>query len=57
MGSDRAWAAHLCGPPAFLRDLTGGLAVGYDPEPLDPPAAGSLLICCSRPTGDVVIDL
>jgi ferredoxin-NADP reductase/ferredoxin len=32
-------------------------SVGYDPEPLDPPAAGSLLICCSRPTGDVVIDL
>jgi ferredoxin-NADP reductase/MOSC domain-containing protein YiiM len=32
-------------------------SVGYDPEPLDPPAAGSVLICCSRPTGDVVIDL
>ena len=32
-------------------------SVGYDPEPLDPPAAGSLLICCSRPTGDVVLDL
>jgi ferredoxin-NADP reductase/MOSC domain-containing protein YiiM/ferredoxin len=32
-------------------------SVGYDPEPLDAPAAGSLLICCSRPTGDVVIDL
>jgi ferredoxin len=32
-------------------------AVDYDPEPLDPPAAGSVLICCSRPAGDVVLDL
>jgi ferredoxin-NADP reductase/MOSC domain-containing protein YiiM/ferredoxin len=31
--------------------------VSYDPEPLDAPAAGSVLICCSRPNGDVVIDL
>jgi ferredoxin-NADP reductase/MOSC domain-containing protein YiiM len=32
-------------------------AVAYDPAPLDAPAAGSLLICCSRPTEDVVVDL
>ncbi len=32
-------------------------AVVYGPEPLDKPADGNLLICCSRPTGDVVIDL
>jgi ferredoxin-NADP reductase len=32
-------------------------AVAYEPEPLDPPAPGNLLTCCSRPTGDVVIDL
>ncbi len=32
-------------------------AVAYGPEPLDRPADGNLLICCSRPTGDVVIDL
>jgi ferredoxin-NADP reductase/MOSC domain-containing protein YiiM len=31
--------------------------VSYEPDPLDPPAAGNLLICCSRPTRDVVIDL
>jgi len=31
--------------------------VAYQPDPLDPPAAGNLLICCSKPTGDVVIDL
>jgi ferredoxin-NADP reductase/ferredoxin len=32
-------------------------AVSYDPQPLDRPADGNLLICCSRPAGDVVIDL
>jgi ferredoxin-NADP reductase/MOSC domain-containing protein YiiM len=32
-------------------------AVSYRPEPLDQPAAGDLLICCSQPQGDVVIDL
>ena len=32
-------------------------AISYDPEPLDKPADGNLLICCSRPSGDVVVDL
>ena len=32
-------------------------SVGYQPEPLESPAPGNLLICCSRPQGDVVIDL
>jgi ferredoxin-NADP reductase/MOSC domain-containing protein YiiM len=36
--------------------LIGG-SVTYDPDPLDPPASGNLLICCSRPSVDVVIDL
>jgi ferredoxin-NADP reductase/MOSC domain-containing protein YiiM len=36
--------------------LIGG-SVTYEPDPLDPPAIGNLLICCSRPQGDVVIDL
>ncbi|MET0414306.1 MAG: MOSC and FAD-binding oxidoreductase domain-containing protein [Polyangiaceae bacterium] len=31
--------------------------VAYGPEPLDAPAAGNVLVCCSRPTGDIVIDL
>jgi ferredoxin len=31
--------------------------VGYDPHPIDAPADGNVLICCSRPKGDVVIDL
>jgi ferredoxin-NADP reductase/ferredoxin len=32
-------------------------AVAYGPEPLDQPAQGNLLICCTQPTSDVVIDL
>jgi ferredoxin-NADP reductase/MOSC domain-containing protein YiiM len=32
-------------------------AVDYDPDPVEPPAAGSALICCSRPREDVVLDL
>jgi ferredoxin-NADP reductase/MOSC domain-containing protein YiiM/ferredoxin len=32
-------------------------AVGYKPEPLDKPADGNVLICCSQPVGDVAIDL
>jgi ferredoxin-NADP reductase/MOSC domain-containing protein YiiM len=31
--------------------------VNYDPEPVEPPADGNLLTCCSRPQGDVVLDL
>jgi ferredoxin len=32
-------------------------AVVYAPEPLDKPAEGNLLVCCSQPIRDVVIDL
>jgi ferredoxin-NADP reductase/MOSC domain-containing protein YiiM len=32
-------------------------AVDYDPDPVEPPADGSALICCSRPHDDVVLDL
>jgi ferredoxin-NADP reductase len=32
-------------------------AVIYEPEPLDRPADGNLLVCCSQPIRDVVIDL
>jgi len=31
--------------------------VTYLPEPLDPPAEGNALTCCSRPAGDVDLDL
>jgi len=32
-------------------------AVVYAPEPLDQPADGNVLVCCSGPVGDVAIDL
>jgi ferredoxin-NADP reductase/MOSC domain-containing protein YiiM len=32
-------------------------AVAYGPEPLDKPAEGDVLVCCSRPIRDVVVDL
>ena len=32
-------------------------SVVYDPEPLDKPAEGNVLVCCSQPTRDIVIDL
>ncbi|MDR6204125.1 MOSC and FAD-binding oxidoreductase domain-containing protein [Paraburkholderia graminis] len=32
-------------------------SVAYEPNPLDSPAAGNVLICCARPHGDVVIDI
>jgi hypothetical protein len=36
--------------------LIGG-AVDYLPDPLDPPAEGNVLICCSQPRADVELDL
>ncbi len=36
--------------------LIGG-TVQYQPDPLEPPAAGNVLICCSTPSGDVEVDL
>jgi ferredoxin-NADP reductase len=49
--SCRAGVCHSC-----ESGLVSG-AVAYGTEPLDAPAAGNVLICCARPTGDVVIDL
>jgi ferredoxin-NADP reductase/MOSC domain-containing protein YiiM len=49
--SCRAGVCHTCETA-----LIGG-TLDYSPEPLDPPASGSALICCSRPTSDVELDL
>ena len=49
--SCRTGVCHTCETA-----LIGG-AVGYDPDPVEPPADGNVLICCSRPAGDIVIDL
>jgi ferredoxin-NADP reductase/MOSC domain-containing protein YiiM/ferredoxin len=32
-------------------------SLDYDPDPVEPPADGSALICCSRPHDNVVLDL
>jgi ferredoxin-NADP reductase len=59
--------AEACDVPADWSCRTGvchrcesGLvdgAVLYDPEPLDHPAPGQVLLCCARPQGPVTIDL
>jgi ferredoxin-NADP reductase/MOSC domain-containing protein YiiM len=49
--SCRTGVCHMC-----ESGLISGNVV-YEPEPLEAPAQGNLLICCSRPTGDVAIDL
>ena len=49
--SCRTGVCHTC-----ESGLVAG-TVAYQPDPIDPPAAGNLLICCSKPQGDVVIDL
>jgi ferredoxin-NADP reductase len=32
-------------------------AVAYEPQPLDSPADGNVLVCCSQPVSDLVVDL
>ncbi len=47
----RAGVCHSC-----ESGLVSGEVV-YSPEPLDKPADGNLLVCCSQPIRDIVIDL
>ncbi|MGZ4493022.1 MAG: MOSC domain-containing protein [Nocardioidaceae bacterium] len=49
--SCRTGVCHTC-----ETDLLGG-AVTYDPEPIDPPADGRVLICSAQPAADVTLDL
>jgi ferredoxin-NADP reductase len=59
--------AEACDVPVRWSCRTGvchscesGLVSGevvYGPEPLDKPADGNILVCCSQPTSDLVIDL
>jgi ferredoxin-NADP reductase/MOSC domain-containing protein YiiM len=59
--------AEACDIPTRWSCRTGvchscetGLVAGsvtYGPDPIAPPAEGNVLICCSRPQGDAVIDL
>jgi ferredoxin-NADP reductase/MOSC domain-containing protein YiiM len=49
--SCRTGVCHTCTTPLLAGE------VDYSPEPLEPPPAGEILICCSRPTTDVVLDM
>jgi ferredoxin-NADP reductase/MOSC domain-containing protein YiiM len=49
--SCRTGVCHTCQTPV----LSG--TVRYRPDPLEPPAPGTALVCCSRPETDVVLDL
>ena len=49
--SCRTGVCHMC-----ESGLVSG-SVKYQPDPLDPPAQGNLLLCCSQPAGDIVLDL
>jgi ferredoxin-NADP reductase/MOSC domain-containing protein YiiM len=49
--SCRAGVCHTC-----MTGLIGGSIV-YDPEPLERPAPGSVLVCCSQPNAGVTLDL
>jgi ferredoxin-NADP reductase/MOSC domain-containing protein YiiM len=49
--SCRTGVCHTC-----ETDLLSG-TVSYAPDPVEDPADGSALICCSQPRGDVVLDL
>ena len=49
--SCRTGVCHTCETTLIAGD------VGYDPEPVESPAEGSALICCSQPRDDLVLDL
>jgi ferredoxin-NADP reductase/MOSC domain-containing protein YiiM len=49
--SCRTGVCHTCVTPLLSGD------VGYDPDPLEPPPDGQVLICCSRPRADVILDM
>jgi ferredoxin-NADP reductase/MOSC domain-containing protein YiiM len=49
--SCRTGVCHTC-----MTGLIGG-SVSYSPEPLERPAPGNVLVCCSRPDAGVALDL
>jgi ferredoxin-NADP reductase/MOSC domain-containing protein YiiM len=49
--SCRTGVCHTC-----MTGLISG-PVTYDPEPLEPPSAGNVLVCCAQPSADFVVDL
>jgi len=49
--SCRTGVCHTCETTLIAGD------VEYSPDPVEPPADGSTLICCSQPRNDLVLDL
>jgi ferredoxin-NADP reductase/MOSC domain-containing protein YiiM len=49
--SCRTGVCHTC-----MTGLIGG-SIAYNPEPLERPAPGNVLICCSQPNASVTLDL
>jgi ferredoxin-NADP reductase len=49
--SCRTGVCHTCETTLIAGNLN------YSPDPIEPPAAGSALICCSQPHDDLVLDL
>jgi ferredoxin-NADP reductase/MOSC domain-containing protein YiiM/ferredoxin len=49
--SCRTGVCHTCETTLIAGELD------YSPDPVEPPASGSALICCSQPHGDTVLDL
>ncbi|MCS5718404.1 MOSC and FAD-binding oxidoreductase domain-containing protein [Herbiconiux sp. CPCC 205763] len=48
--SCRAGVCHTCVTPLIAGE------VSYDPDPLELPPDGQVLVCCALPTGDIVLD-
>jgi ferredoxin len=49
--SCRTGVCHNCVTPRLSGEIS------YDPQPLERPGRAEVLVCCSRPDGDVVLDL
>ena len=49
--SCRTGVCHTCETTVIAGNLH------YDPDPVEPPADGSTLICCTQPADDLVLDL
>ena len=49
--SCRTGVCHTC-----MTGLISG-SITYHPEPLEEPAPGNMLVCCSQPNADVILDL
>jgi ferredoxin len=49
--SCRSGVCHTCESGLISGDVI------YEPPPLQPPADGNVLLCCSTPSGALVLDL